>query len=153
MISLSNQIDLFPYFTGSFNHFRFKDFVDGDVDYSNNKLTGAPNYQWQTGVDLRTLSGFSLYLSILNVGDIPLNDANTLYSDSYALTNLKAMYEFSLLKCFKTRVASGINNVFNTNYAASILPNAVGFGNSLPRYYYPGAPINFYGQIQFSYEF
>jgi iron complex outermembrane receptor protein len=63
------------------------------------------------------------------------------------------MYEFTLLKRFKTQVASGINNLFDANYAASILPNAVGFGNSLPRYYYPGAPINFYGHVKLSYEF
>ena len=151
--SLSKQVDLFPYFTGSFNQFKFKDFIDGDADFSGNKLTGAPNYQWQTGVDVQTTSGFSFYLSVLNVGDIPLNDANTLFSDAYTLTNLKVMYEFTLLKHFKIQAASGINNLFDRRYAASILPNAVGFGNSLPRYYYPGTPINFYGHIQFSYEF
>lgn len=150
---LSEQIELYPYFTGSFNRFRFKDFVDGDNDFSGNKLTGAPNYQWQTGIDLQTTFGFSLFASVLNVGEIPLNDANALFSDAYTLTNLKAMYQFMLFKNVSAQVTAGVNNLFDVNYAASILPNAVGFGNTMPRFFYPGAPINYYGSVSLVYGF
>jgi iron complex outermembrane receptor protein len=47
----------------------------------------------------------------------------------------------------KTTVSSGINNLLDRKYAASILPNATGF--AAPRYYYPGSPINFYGGFRF----
>jgi iron complex outermembrane receptor protein len=40
----------------------------------------------------------------------------------------------------------------NQNFAASILPNAVGFGTAPPRYFYPGNPINYYGGIGLVYE-
>jgi iron complex outermembrane recepter protein len=35
-------------------------------------------------------------------------------------------------------LSAGVNNVFDEHYAASVLPNAVGFGGAAPRYYYPG---------------
>lgn len=151
--AISKQIDIYPYFTGSFNQFEFKDFMDGDNDFSGNKLTGAPNYQWQTGLDLQTDFGFSFNFSILNVGKIPLNDSNTLSSDAYSVTNCKAMYQFTLLKDISAQLTAGINNLFDALYAASILPNAAGFGNALPRYYYPGAPLNFYGGVSLMYGF
>jgi iron complex outermembrane receptor protein len=33
------------------NRFTFKDFIDGDNNYSGNKLTGVPNAQWNVGLD------------------------------------------------------------------------------------------------------
>lgn len=151
--AISKQIDIYPYFSGSFNRFKFNDFVDGDNDFSGNKLTGAPNYQWQTGIDLQTAFGFLFNFSILNVGEIPLNDANTLFSDSYAVTNSKAQYQFKFLKVFTAEITAGINNLFDKKYAASILPNAIGFGNAQPRFFYPGAPVNYYGSISLVYLF
>ncbi|TPV33765.1 TonB-dependent receptor [Paucihalobacter ruber] len=151
--TLFNNIEVSPYFTGSLNHYRFKDFVDGDEDFSGNKLTGAPNVQWQTGLDINTDFGLSIFASLLHVGAIPLNDGNTLFSDAYSVTNLKAMYQFPLFKSIIANISAGVNNLFDLNYAASILPNAVGFGNSAPRYFYPGAPVNYFGNINLRYQF
>jgi iron complex outermembrane receptor protein len=150
---LFNNIEVSPYFTGSLNHYRFKDFVDGDDDFSGNKLTGAPNVQWQTGLDINTDFGLSIFASLLHVGAIPLNDGNTLFSDAYSVTNLKAMYQLPLFKSITANISAGVNNLFDLNYAASIFPNAVGFGNAAPRYFYPGAPVNYFGNINLRYRF
>jgi iron complex outermembrane receptor protein len=48
---------------------------------------------------------------------------------------------------------AGVNNALDEKYAASILPNALGFGAVAPRYYYPGNPLNFYGGFSVSYVF
>jgi iron complex outermembrane receptor protein len=82
-----------------------------------------------------------------------MNDANTKYSEKYSLLDLKAAYSFTILQFLKATVSSGINNVLDRKYAASILPNATGFGNAAPRYYYPGSPIQFYGGLSLSYLF
>jgi iron complex outermembrane receptor protein len=42
---------------------------------------------------------------------------------------------------------------FNEKYAASVLPNAVGFGGTAPRYYYPGNPRNYFGEVGVNYVF
>ncbi|MFV8341979.1 TonB-dependent receptor family protein [Flavobacterium sp. XS2P39] len=142
-----------PYFSGTVNNFKFKDFVDGDADYSGNSLTGVPDVQWNLGVDINTESGFSLNTSFRSVGKIPMNDQNSKYSDGYSLLDIKGTYTFKIHKFLKTELTTGINNALNTHYAASILPNAVSFGSTPPRYYYPGNPRNFYGGISVSYIF
>jgi iron complex outermembrane receptor protein len=147
----SFEID--TYFAASLNDFRFKDFVDDGIDYSRNQLTGVPNQQWNTGIDLKTVNGFSFNTSFTSMGKIPMNDSNTKYSESYTLLDVKAAYSFTILEFLKTTVSSGINNLLDRKYAASILPNATAFGNAAPRYYYPGSPINFYGGVSVSYFF
>ena len=149
----TSKFELVPYLSVSLNDFRFKDFVDKGIDYSRNRLTGVPNQQWNIGMDLKTASGFSFNTSFTGVGKIPLNDSNTKYSEGYTLLDVKATYNFTILKFLKTTLSTGINNVLDRKYAASILPNAVGFGTAAPRYYYPGNPICFYGGIAVSYLF
>ncbi len=149
----SNIFQVTPYFSATINNFKFKDFVDREADYSGNELTGAPDKQWSLGLDVNTKKGFSLNVSYLTIGKIPMNDSNTKYSDAYSLLDIKTTYSFTILKVLKTELSAGINNALDEKYAASILPNAVGFGAVPPRYYYPGNPINYYGGFSVSYVF
>lgn len=149
----TSQWQLNSYFSGTFNHFEFKNFVDGDNDYTGNALPGVPKTQWNLGLDLSTKNGFRLNTSFNSVGRIPMNDTNSKYSEKYQLLDCKAAYTFTLYKLLKTELSTGINNVLNRDYAASILPNAVGFGSAPARFYYPGNPRNYYGGIAVSYLF
>lgn len=142
-----------PYFSSTFNNFKFKRFVDDISDYSGNNLTGVPNNNWNFGLDIQTRKGFSLSISRQAVGKIPMNDSNQKYSEEYSLVDIKSTYLFTVFKLFKTELTAGINNALNEKYPASILPNAIGFGKSLPRFYYPGNPINYYGGISINYVF
>lgn len=149
--TLSLQIT--PYFSTTFNNFKFKNFVDAEADYSGNELTGVANKKWNFGLDINTKKGFSINISHLTVGKIPLNDSNSKYSKEYSLLDIKSSFLFTVLKVLRTELSAGINNALNEKYAASILPNAVGFGASSPRYYYPGSPINYYGGFSVNYVF
>lgn len=149
----TQKFQITPYFSAAINHFKFKDFVDGEADYSGNQLTGIPDKQWNLGLDIKTPFGFSVNTSYRTVGRIPMNDSNTKFSDSYSLLDIKTTYFFTILKVLKTELNAGVNNVLDEKYAASILPNATGFGTATPRYYYPGNPVNFYGGVSVSYIF
>jgi iron complex outermembrane receptor protein len=149
----TEQWEVSTNFSAALNHFRFKDFIDDKKDYSGNKLTGVPNAQWNLGLDVVTKSGFSFTTSYLSVGKIPMNDQNSKYTDAYSLVNLKTTYAFAILKNINATLSAGANNLTNARYAASILPNAVGFGNAQPRAYYPGNPRNYYGGFAVSYLF
>jgi iron complex outermembrane receptor protein len=149
----SNTFQITPYFSATINNFKFKNFVDRESDYSGNELTGVPYKQWSLGLDVNTKKGLGLNVSYLTIGKIPMNDSNTKYSDAYSLLDIKTTYSFTILKVLKTELSAGINNALNEKYAASILPNAVGFGAVPPRYYYPGNPINYYGGFSISYVF
>ena len=149
----SKNFQITPYFSAALNNFKFKDFVDGEADYSGKQLTGVPAKQLNFGLDITTKQGFSVNTSYRTVGRIPMNDSNTKYSDSYSVLDIKTTYFFTILKVLKTQLNAGVNNALDEKYAASILPNAVGFGNVPPRYYYPGNPVNFYGGFSVFYIF
>ena len=142
-----------PYANAAFNFFEFEEFLNRDLDFSGNKLPGVPRSTVNLGLDVRFENNFSFYGNLLAVGEIPLNDANSIFTDTYKVFNLKVAYDWKLLQDFKIRFAAGINNVFDEKYAASVLPNAVGFGAAAPRYYYPGNPRNYFGEIGLNYVF
>lgn len=148
----SSGIQFNPFISGNINHFKFEEFIDDEQDFSGNQLTGTPKYKWSAGLNISSSKGLSLAVLYNNVGEIPLNDANSLYSDSYELLTLKSTFSFKIYKNFLMELNVGINNLFDEKYAASILPNAVGFGNASPRYYYPGNPRNYFGGFSLKYQ-
>jgi len=149
----SKKIQITPYISGAINHFKFKEFVDGEAYYSGNELTGVPDKQLNFGLDVYTKTGFSVNASYRIIGEMPMNDANTKYTQAYSLLDIKIAYAFTILKILKTEWNAGVNNALNKKYTASIVPNAVGFGATQPRYYYPGNPVNYFGGFSISYLF
>ncbi len=150
---LFSNIILKPYANAAFNFFEFEEFLDRDLDFSGNKLPGVPSSTINLGWDAEFGKHLSLYANLLAVGKIPLNDANSIFTDHYQVVNIKASYHRKLRRDLKVNISGGINNVFDQKYAASVLPNAVGFGGAPPRYYYPGNPRNYYGEIGLDYVF
>lgn len=154
-ISFTQPINSFlyisPYINTEITDHKFIDFVDGDKDYSGNLLTGVPDKKVNGGIQLG-FKNFNLNTNFLHIGEIPLNDANELYSERYTVFNAKASYKKELSKQFSLEVNAGINNFTNEKYASSVLINATGFGNSEPRFYYPGMPRNWFGGVKVRYE-
>ncbi|WP_313110989.1 TonB-dependent receptor family protein [Aequorivita sediminis] len=147
---LSNSGYISPYINAEFNNHKFIDFVDGDSDFSGNQLTGVPDRKVNGGINFG-FKNFILNTNFLNIGEMPMNDANQLYSEKYTVLNVKATYKKELSKALSAEMNVGINNFTDEKYASSILINATGFGNSKPRYYYPGMPRNWFGGIKLKY--
>jgi iron complex outermembrane receptor protein len=145
--------NLNSYIGASVGKYEFKEFIDKENDFSGNKLTGVPSNKVNAGLFLNTRLGIYLNADYQFVDKIPMNDANSAYSDSYKLINLKTGYRFEFLPGLTSNLAAGINNVGNEKYASLILPNAVAIGNGTPRYYYPGLPVNYYGTVSLNYLF
>lgn len=150
---IGNDISIKPYVNTAINFFEFDEFINEDEDFSGNKLPGVPKYTMNLGLNLESESGFDFFGNFRSVGEIPLDDANSGYTDQYQVLNLKAGYTFEIFKDLNLNVYGGVNNVFDEHYAASIVTNAVGFGGKAPRYYYPGNPRNYYGGLQLNYVF
>lgn len=148
----TEKIQLNSYISGSLNHFEFVDFIDNDNDFSGNQLPSVPEFQWNFGLNF-TAKSLTFSTSYLTVGKMFLNDANSLSSQPYQLLDINTNYTFSLWKNLKANLQFGIQNSLDEKYAASILPNAVGFGNVAPRYFYPGNPRNYYGGMSLNYQF
>ena len=141
-----------PYIAASIGDYKFREFLHNGNDYSNNELTGVPATQYNAGLMVQA-GGAYLSSDFYYVDKIPLNDANSAYADSYSLLNLKAGYRFNVFKGFASHLSAGVNNVADARYASMVLVNATGFGGAAPRYYYPGLPVNYYGNVSFSYSF
>jgi iron complex outermembrane receptor protein len=148
-----NGFQITPYFAGTINNFKFKDFIDREANYSGNELTGVPDKQWSLGLDIASKKGFTVNFSYRTIGKIPMNDSNTKYSDAFSLLDIKTTYACTFFKVLRTEVNAGVNNALDDKYASSVLPNAVAFGAAQPRYYYPGDPVNYYGSFSLSYTF
>lgn len=149
---LSQSIRVVPYVNASFNRHRFKEFVSEEVDYSGKQLTGVPNITVASGMTVHW-DQFAFLIHHLYRGEMPMDDANSVYSDVHNLLNIKLNYSGQLLKRVHYNLNVGINNLTNTHYASSILINATGFNNAEPRYYYPGDPRNYYGGVALQYHF
>lgn len=150
---LSQELYISPYITYTFSDHSFIDFVDGDNDFSGNPLTGVPKHRISSGVDVIHNQGLRFNLTHQFVDNIPLTDANSLESDAFNIFNVKLAYQTNLSPNFSLGLNVGMNNIFNVNYAQSVLINAVGFGGALPRYFYPGNDRNFYSGLRLDYHF
>jgi len=135
------------------NNYTFKEFIDGDDNFSGNDLTGVPKDVFNTGLNFDSKIGFYGTFNFQYVGSMPMTDSNSLFSDSYKLANLKTGYKIHLNEKLSCNVFYGLDNIFDEKYASQILINATGFGGSAPRYYYPGNPVNYYTGININYNF
>lgn len=149
----SDAVSLKQFLSYTANDFTFKEFIDGDTNFSGNKLTGVPSNVFNTGLDLNTQFGLYGSLSFQHTGPIPITDSNALFTDSYNLSNIKIGFQYSIRKKIKLKAFFGLDNIFNEGYASQILINATGFGGSAPRYYYPGNPANYYTGLHINYSF
>lgn len=153
IVAISKKLILSPYISYTLNDHSFVDFVDGENDFSGNPLTGVPKHRISSGLDLQHANGLWFNLTHQFVDEIPLTDANTLNSESFNVFNAKLSYRTALSGNFSLELNIGVNNIFDVNYAQSVLINAVGFGGAQPRYFYPGNGQNIYGGVRVGYLF
>jgi iron complex outermembrane receptor protein len=141
------------FFNYALNNFTFEEFIDENNDFSGNDLTGVPSEVLNAGIDINSKFGIYGTINFQYIGSQPITDSNSLFSDSYSLTNLKVGYRKELSKQLTLNMFFGIDNVFDETYASQILINASGFGGNAPRYFYPGNPVNYYGGLNINYIF
>lgn len=149
---LNKNIEVSPFINYTFNNHEFIQFVDEDIDFSGNALTGVPNLTGTSGIQLRLFENFYWNTTHQYVSSIPLTDAGGLDSDAFSVFTSRVGYLKKLSDKFTLGLDFGINNVFDTIYAQSVLINTQGFGGGEPRYFYPGDARNYYGSIRLGYK-
>jgi len=142
---------LIPFVGYTLSDYIFVEFKDGDDDYSGNALTGVPDHVFNIGVDVHLSNGIYGNLTYHDVGEMPLRDDNSDYSERYGITSLKIGFN-TVIKRWEFDIHTGVNNVFDITYASMIQPNAPSFGGRAPRYYYPGLPVNYFGGFGIKYS-
>ena len=148
--TLKRKIHWNLFTNGTLAYYRFDEFIDLENNYAGNELTGVPPIIINSGLEIRTNKGWNTSLSYRYSEKLPLNDANTLYSDAYQIVNWRVGKSFRLLN-LDWKINGGVNNLFDTHYASMYLINAPSFGVAPPRYYYPGQPRNYYMTVQIAF--
>ena len=136
----------------TFSNNRFIDFTDDGNTYDGNTLPGIPDQLLQLQLSWYPVEKFELQTHLQYTGNQYLNDANTVNYEGYFLANIKASARFQLKQAGVLHVYCGINNLADSHYASMLVVNAIGFGNSEPRYYYPGLPRHIFAGIKFDFS-
>ena len=123
--------------TYSFNHYEFKNYVQNANNYSGNKVTGVAPNVIAVGIDFRW-RGFYSNATANYTDRIPLNDANTDYSEKYFLLGVRLGYKFGKSNQ-PFDFFTGIENLTDKKYSLGNDLNA-----RLGRYFNSASGRNFY---------
>ena len=122
---------------------RFEDFVDGDADFSGNRLTGVPRHSGAAGADVWWGRAWTGHVGVLGRGSLPVDDAGTTSTDSYAVVNARLTRALAVAGAW-VALTAGLDNALDADYVSMVSVNARGFGGSEPRTFYPGRPRTWY---------
>ncbi len=128
-------------------NYHFQDFLDEDSDFSGNLLPGTSRTTWLASADFKPVKNIEFYFWHRFTGKMPANDANTVFSKSYGISNLEIKYSGQTNK-LKFEIKTGVQNIFDVHYASMLAVNILPAGNMSPRYFYPGNPRNYFVAIQ-----
>lgn len=148
---IGTKWSLIPRLSYSYNNHTFIDFVDEEDDFSGNNLAGVPRHRISSGINLKKGNRFTFSLNHQFTDEIPLTDANDLNSEAFHVFGGQLRYQIPITNNINLSTNFGVNNLFNTNYARSVLINAVGFNGAQPRFFFPGNGRNYYGGITLNY--
>lgn len=124
-------------FSGSFYQFKFENYRQNEDDFSGNELTGVPKTAINSLVNFTFFKKLSVDYSNFYTSKMPLNDANSVWSESSVVGNIQFRFPVDFDKT-RLNLYLQIQNVYNTEYVSGFDINA--FGN---RYYNPTAKRNF----------
>lgn len=130
--------------TYTLNDFHF----DGDPVYHNNRIAGIPIHLYQAELMYEAPCGFYAGPNLQwNLTRYPVDHANTLFADDYALLGFKAGFRFKngLSLFFEAR------NLTDKRYASSIdpIPDA-GHADGPIEIFHPGDGRSFYGGLSWA---
>jgi iron complex outermembrane receptor protein len=128
--------------TYTWSDFTFDDFVGiGGKVYDGNRIPGIPQHLFNLDFNWTHSSGFYAAWDLLYVGEFYADNANTVETEDYLVSNLRSGFRWQKNQwVFEPFV--GINNLFDKEYMANIRLNA-----SFGRYYEPAPERNFYAGI------
>ncbi|MCT2563726.1 TonB-dependent receptor [Chryseobacterium herbae] len=124
-------------FSGAFYHFKFQNYRQNENDFSGNDLTGVPGTTLNSLLNFTFFKKLSVDYSHFYTSKIPLNDANSVWSEPSLIGNIQLRFPVSLDKT-RLNLSLQLQNLYNENYVSGFDSNA--FGN---RYFNPAPKRNF----------
>jgi len=128
----------------AYQHYRFKEYVVLDEDFSGNALTGIAPTTVSAGIDLAINKKFTSNITASYVDHVPLNDANTAFAEEYILLGLRLGWHTAVKESNRLQVFAGIDNLLDERYSLGNDLNAFGgryYNAAMPRNYYAGVSV------------
>lgn len=132
----------------AYQHYRFKEYVVVDEDFSGNALTGIAPATFSGGLDLGINDKILSNITMSYVDEIPLNDANTAFADSYLLLGLRLGWNTVIQSASRLQIFAGVDNLLDETYSLGNDLNAFGgryYNAAMPRNYYAGLNLRLAG--------
>ncbi|RRB07038.1 TonB-dependent receptor [Larkinella rosea] len=116
-------------------NYRFKNYQQGAVDASGNRVTGVPPLVVSTGLDAETRVGLYAHATHQFIDQFPLDDANTVKSDIARMLNATLGFRKSLGKHWALDAYVSGDNLLDQTYSLGYDLNALGgrYYNAAPR--------------------
>lgn len=130
----------------SYNHYRFGNYQVNDNDFSRNKVTAVPDWVWTNSLFITFPKQIGLNISHNFTSAMPLNDANSVFSDKFHLVQLKGSWNWRINQLLHIEFFTGVDNLLNEKYSLGNDINA--FGN---RFFNPAPTRNYYGGAKLSF--
>ena len=132
----------------SYNHYRFGNYNNAAISFKDNKVTSVPDWTLANTLTFVFLKQFQVNIYHNHTSMIPLDDANTVFSDAYDLVQAKLNWSTHLPNLrSKLTFFIGIDNALNQKYSLGNDINAFG-----GRYYNAAPTRNYYAGLRFSPE-
>jgi iron complex outermembrane receptor protein len=130
--------------------FEFDRFETEDGVFDGNRTPGVPEHQLFFQLDARHPWGFYGIWDVQFVDEIYADNANSVRTDAYAVTNLRLGWSRRLGRSERWEIGPfvGIGNLSDSEYIDNLRINAA-FG----RYFEPAPERNFYGGLSVAYHF
>ena len=151
-LEASLVVELLPGLTGgasyTWSDFTFDEFRDpgGDV-FDGNRIPGVPEHLLALDLEWSHASGWYAGWDLLYAGDFFADNANTVSTGGYTVSNLRAGFRWQSGR-WSLEPFAGVNNLFDEAYMSNVRINAA-FG----RYYEPAPDRNIYGGIRVTHGF
>ena len=130
---------------GSFYNFTFENYGQNDENFSGNDLTGVPATTISSLLNFVFLKKLAVDYSHFYTSKMPLNDANSVWSDPSFVGNIQFRYPLFFDRT-EVHMMFQIQNLYNTDYILGYDINA--FGN---RFYNPAAKRTFIFGVNFNF--
>lgn len=130
----------------TWSDFKFYNYIQINNDYSGNKLTGVPEHMITSNLNISFPAGFYLFLQHNYTSEIPLNDSNADYSNSYNLVGIKIGCNIKTTGKYDLEIFVHADNILNERYSLGNDLNAIG-----KRYYNPSPVRNYSAGISLTF--
>jgi len=151
-IEAALTLDLAPGLVGTMTYtwsdFKFDEFSgsNGEI-YDGNRIPGVPQHLFNFDLNWSHASGFFAAWDMLYVGRFYADNANTVETEDYVVSNLRSGFRWESAQ-WVLEPFIGINNLLDKKYIANVRLNA-----SFGRYFEPAPERNFYAGLLLRYGF